>query len=323
MMWTATEAARLLGGEVSGNRISCPGPGHSKDDRSLRVWFDDSGRLKVHSFANDEWRTCADHVRHVLGMPAFEQASSADRPAPSEPSYKLVENRRIEAASAAQKARLAARIWAEAVPCEGTLAETYLAGRDLYLPANTERVLRFHPATPRQTERQPALIARFTPICRDDDAPVSAILRIFLKPDGSGHDGKMCLGSPWTDEAKPRLLFQAIKLSPDCEVEQGLHLTEGIETGLALLMFRLAPVWATFAAPGLATFPILHGISCLNVMADHDESGAGLKAAMEVARRYQAAGTQARVILAEKVGTDWADRWQEFRSEQLSERRAR
>ena len=33
------EAARALDGEVSGKEVLCPGPGHSKFDRSLSVKF--------------------------------------------------------------------------------------------------------------------------------------------------------------------------------------------------------------------------------------------------------------------------------------------
>lgn len=299
------EMARRLDGEVSGGRVSAPGPGHRKGDRSMRVWIE-QGRLCVTSFANDEWGVCMDHARSRLGLPPFDPARQEQ-----EPRYQVHDNPEIDKAAAEQRAKLAARIWHTAMPLAGTLAESYLAARQLPLPANADRVLRFHPETPRKAKRQPALIARFSPICGGDDAPVSAILRIFLRPDASGHDGKMCLGTPFTEATK--LLFQAIKLSPDWEVDQGLHLSEGVETGLACMAAGLKPLWATFATPGLATFPLLHGIECLNVMADHDENGAGLKAASAVAERYQRAGTHARIILAEKPGTDWADRWIEYR----------
>lgn len=71
-------AASMLGGEVSGNRILCPGPGHSKHDRSLSVSFEAGAPdgLLVHSFAGDDPITCKDHVRAILGIP-FEPQGRA------------------------------------------------------------------------------------------------------------------------------------------------------------------------------------------------------------------------------------------------------
>jgi hypothetical protein len=37
--------AALLGGEVRGDQIACPGPGHSPADRSLSVRFESSALL--------------------------------------------------------------------------------------------------------------------------------------------------------------------------------------------------------------------------------------------------------------------------------------
>ena len=55
--------ARALGGEVRGQKVACPGPGHSPEDRSLSVWFNDTGGIAVHSFANDDPIACKDYVR--------------------------------------------------------------------------------------------------------------------------------------------------------------------------------------------------------------------------------------------------------------------
>jgi hypothetical protein len=50
-------AARALGGDVSGrDGVVCPGPGHSRQDRSLSVRFDPSAPdgFVVHSFAGED-----------------------------------------------------------------------------------------------------------------------------------------------------------------------------------------------------------------------------------------------------------------------------
>src|SRR5262245_50887342 len=65
------EAARRLGGEVSGDQVVCPGPGHSPKDRSLAVKFDDNGEHIVHSFAGDDPIICKDYVRERLGQPPW------------------------------------------------------------------------------------------------------------------------------------------------------------------------------------------------------------------------------------------------------------
>jgi putative DNA primase/helicase len=68
--------AHQLGGNVAGrNRILCPGPGHSRHDRSLAVTFTNDGSFVTHSFAGDDFKDCRDHVKALLGL-------SDDRPIP-------------------------------------------------------------------------------------------------------------------------------------------------------------------------------------------------------------------------------------------------
>ncbi len=67
-------AARALGGEVCGDQISCPGPGHSAKDRSLSVKIDPDAPdgFVVNSFASDDPIWCRDYVRDKLGMAPFK-----------------------------------------------------------------------------------------------------------------------------------------------------------------------------------------------------------------------------------------------------------
>jgi RecA-family ATPase len=66
--------ARALGGEIRGNQILAPGPGHSALDRSLAVKLDPAAPdgFFVHSFANDDLGACRDYVREKRGLPAFK-----------------------------------------------------------------------------------------------------------------------------------------------------------------------------------------------------------------------------------------------------------
>lgn len=64
------EIARILGGEVRGTQCLCPGPGHSRADRSLSVTISASGDdIVVHSFASDDPIACKDYVREKCGIP--------------------------------------------------------------------------------------------------------------------------------------------------------------------------------------------------------------------------------------------------------------
>jgi hypothetical protein len=66
--------AEMLGGEVRGDHVYAPGPGHSADDLSLSVLLDANAPegFVVHSFAGDDALVCRDYVRDKLGLPRFE-----------------------------------------------------------------------------------------------------------------------------------------------------------------------------------------------------------------------------------------------------------
>ena len=68
------QAARALDGEVSGDQILCPGPGHSARDRSLSVKFDADAPdgFLVNCFAAGDALEAKDHVRQRLGLTEFQ-----------------------------------------------------------------------------------------------------------------------------------------------------------------------------------------------------------------------------------------------------------
>src|SRR5262245_27791020 len=71
-----------LGGEVRGSQVHAPGPGHSKEDRSLTVKLDPNAPdgFIVHSFAGDDPLTCKDYVRSKVGLEPFK-ANGERKPA--------------------------------------------------------------------------------------------------------------------------------------------------------------------------------------------------------------------------------------------------
>jgi hypothetical protein len=119
--------AHALGGGVCGRSVICPGPGHSRDDRSLLVTpkADAPDGFLVHSFAEDDWQTCRDYVRDALGLGPFQPGRRIER-------RPIARRECFGDDTAKQKAALA--IWAEARNPLGTVVETYLNGRILDLP---------------------------------------------------------------------------------------------------------------------------------------------------------------------------------------------
>jgi hypothetical protein len=80
-MLTLPEVAKLLGGEVSGDEVRAPGPGHSRVDRSLSVKLDKNapGGFVTHSFAGDDPIFCKDYARKKIGLPPWNGSASAPR----------------------------------------------------------------------------------------------------------------------------------------------------------------------------------------------------------------------------------------------------
>ncbi|EBV3599706.1 virulence-associated protein E, partial [Salmonella enterica subsp. enterica serovar Virchow] len=111
-------AARALGGEAYGrNKISCPGPGHSRDDRSLSIMFTGNGFV-VKSFGGNDWQECRDYVKAKLGL-------SDDKPVAFNDNKPEIDVDKL------RNKKTAAEIWARSIPITGTLAETYLQSRGL------------------------------------------------------------------------------------------------------------------------------------------------------------------------------------------------
>src|SRR5262249_18059062 len=175
-------AAQCLDGEVRGrNQVACPGPGHSRNDRSLSVRFDPSaaGGFVVHSFANDDPILCRDYVRQRLNLPEWKPGDERDRRVPS--SHKEFDRmamdreaeRRPRSEDDLFRIKDAAELWHSAKDPRGTVAEDYLRSRSLELPDDLAySALRYHPCCPWRDENTgftkiPALIAAFRSI--DDD----------------------------------------------------------------------------------------------------------------------------------------------------------
>lgn len=274
-----------------------PGPGHSKNDRSLSlrlVKVDGEYRVIWHSFANDTPRDVFQH----LGLAPGSARAATD-----------VERQRWKREREAEERRQRARdqafcsdIWRLTEPFEGSLAETYLWSRRLLLEDCGD--IRFHPAAPRAKPRMegddrpmpaphPAMVA----VVRDRDGASMALHLTYLALDGKGK----AFGD------RSRLMFGpmrggAVHLTP---AGPTLALGEGIETCLAYRARTGLPIWAALTTSQYATFQVPRGVRKLVIAADGDPGG--MKAATTLAERL------CRVCDVEidpaPEGSDWADVW--------------
>jgi len=175
------------------------------------------------------------------------------------------------------KRDLAARIWQDALPARGSIAETYITGRGLALPV--EPVIRFL-----ENARHAPSGKRFgAMLARMDDAAgrIAAVHRTFLAPGGAGKapvdPAKMTLG-PTRDAA--------VRLWPAAE---RLIIAEGIETALAAAALLRGPAWAATSAGNLGdTLTLPAVVREVIIAADHDAPG--LAAAQRAAARWKAEG---------------------------------
>ena len=259
--------AHALGGTVAGrNRVSAPGPGHSRHDRSLAVLIDPnaSDGFIVHSFAGDDALTCKDYVRQRLGYGRW-QPTRQKQPRRSNPI--------LREADSCNSSATGKYLWAKSRSTLGTPAETYLRTSRGYQGLIPE-TLRFLPAT---DKHPPAMIAAFSVaveiepglLCVSPDA-VRAVHLTRLKPDGISKadipDPKIILGRGASGVP--------IILAPP-NGPPGLAITEGIEDALSVHAATGLGAWAAGSAsrmPALAD-AVPEFIECVTIIGDDDDAG--------------------------------------------------
>ncbi|EUB97257.1 hypothetical protein PMI07_000833 [Rhizobium sp. CF080] len=215
-----------------------------------------------------------------------------------------------------RKAESVRSIWEGGVAIAGTLAETYLRTRSIELadfPAGMAWMpsLRFHSRLKLGTERHPALIGGV----QSKSRKLVAVWRIFLGPDGKAISDK--------EGKKVKLGFGpatggAVRLGP---VTETLRLTEGIETGLGVMLLTKpnASTWATLSTSGMMNFEIPEGVKRLEIYADGDRhrlnnktgdlmEPPGIVAAKKLQERARQEGVEA-VVHPSPEPDDWLDVW--------------
>jgi phage/plasmid primase-like uncharacterized protein len=280
-----------LGGVISrnGTRLSCPGPAHTRKDRSLQIDLtgDPAKPFLLWSYAGDGYVECCRHA----GLPLGTGSRDDGLPNPERERQRR-ERERLHALERRRRAEFCAAVWHETQDAEGTVVERYLAGRGIIGPIPA--ALRFHPAAPLDYEREgvaPAMVA----LVRDHNGRTSGLHVTALKPDGSGK-------APGDN---PRRMFGeiaggAVRLAP---LGHKLGICEGIETALAFQALTGTPTWAALSASNLSRWLPPSGVERVVIGADNDKPG--MRAAellMENAR------PTCQVMNAPAPdGSDWAD----------------
>jgi hypothetical protein len=203
----------------------------------------------------------------------------------------------------ADTAREIAFILKHAGPIDETPAAAYLQDRGLVAPAGAD--LLAHPDLTHWETKSgyPALIG----VVRDHAGITVAIHRTYLQSDAV-QPRKVTKAAV----SKPRMMLGkvlggAVRLAPigDSKI---LGVCEGIETGLAVASACSGlPVWAALSATNLEQVQLPPEALRIVVIADHDISGAGMRAADTAARRLRADGRQVVIALPPKPGDDFND----------------
>ncbi len=67
---------------------------------------------------------------------------------------------------------------------------------------------------------------------------------------------------------------------------------EGVESSMAARQFGLKPTWALGSAGAIAALPVIGGVECLTLLAEHDDASA--RAVETCATRWHTAGRDQR-----------------------------
>jgi hypothetical protein len=174
--------ARVLGGEIVGGQVLCPGPEHSASDRSLAVRPSAQSPFGfiAYSHAGDHWPACRDYVLEKLGWPSCEPADTLGRcQRPPQRDYGLKGHEQWQHEKAAW-------LWSHRQPITETPAELYLREARGYSGPIPRTLAFLPPSTP---EHHPTMMAAFG-VCDEPEAgvlgeprSVNSLLLTLLKPD--------------------------------------------------------------------------------------------------------------------------------------------
>jgi hypothetical protein len=282
--------ARTLTQSLGGHWYSCYGtapcpvcqPEGHKGQNALTLAYGNGGRLVL---------DCKKSACAFLDILAAAGLRSGEYSPPD--AATIVQRNAEQRVETEKRAAQARRLWREAQPIAGTIAETYLRARGITCPL--PETLRFHPECWHgpTSKRWPAMVGAV------QGTGLPAMHRTYLRPDGSGkaalYPDKMMLGAT---------AGGAVRLT---NAQGPLVVAEGIETALSLasgLLHAPATVWAALSTSGIRGLHLPPTASRLTIAPDGDKPGR--EAANALAERAHAQGWQVSLLPAPDC-RDWND----------------
>lgn len=254
-----------LGGTWSGHIAMCRCPAHADSDPSLSIRQGDRDIL-VTCFAGCPREDVLRELRRIRPGQHYARPDPANPPRPAN----------------------VQRIWDQAIDVRGTLAERYLARRNLLPPPPD---IRFHPRCPYlpkpKTVFLPALLIAVREIRK-----LVAIQRIFLNVETADYIRKVMLGTPLSGAWRGR------------EGGSTLAIAEGFETADAFTRLNDIPCWASLGARRLDQLIIPASVTTLLIAEDNDPEGR--RAAAKAEGHYRRPGLVIRRFQPPPKFKDWA-----------------
>lgn len=193
----------------------------------------------------------------------------------------------------ARRVAHARRIWDAATDALQSPVVPYHAERGITI--NPPASLRFSPALRRSDgANDPAMVARIDSL----DGELIGIARVWLYRDDTGtwrRRDRAMLG---------RAAGGAVRLAPAADT---LLIAEGIETALSGIEATGVPAWAALSASSLVALPLPPIVRRVVILADHDVSGVGERAARAAAQRWLAEGRLVKIAIPPEPGSDFND----------------
>jgi putative DNA primase/helicase len=188
---------------------------------------------------------------------------------------------------------IARRIWNSARDARESPVARYLAGRGIAIPVPS--ALRYASSLRRPDgTHAPAMVARIDNL----DGQLIGVSRTWLARDRAGI---------WRRRDRAMLGRAAggnVRLAPAAET---LMVAEGIETAMAAMQAAAQPAWAALSTSGMVALILPPIVRTVIILADHDRSSAGERAARTAAVRWIAEGRRARIAMPPEPDTDFND----------------
>jgi hypothetical protein len=286
-MSLAQDIVQKLGGDWHSHYGLCPGPGHNKRDRSLKVspHRDDENDVFVYSFCGDDVLALKAEWRERGLLPRGGRSGfNPEKIAKTERGRQKRDN--DDAADAEERLEKARWLCDQRRPDRGTIVQKYMIGRGIDLDPFPPTIGHL-PARPPKYPHPAMIVAFGEPeepepgAYRTPREAINGVLLTYLKPDGSGKADtapqKRMIGRP---------LGSPLALIPPND-GLGLIIGEGIETALDAYLKSPMGCWAAGSAPFLPALAdaVPEYIESVTIAVDKDPTGRRMAA--ELARRLE------------------------------------